>query len=280
MITSLLLPLLLQVGPNPATGEIPGVPEELANRPPRPLAQEPAAQTSPWLEECLGYLDTDPARAHSIAQIRLRETAGTDRVLANHCLGLAATELGRWGEARAAFIAARDGTPAGEASMRARFGAMAGNAALGGGDPGAAVGLFEQARKDAGTAGSTDLEALASLDRARALVDLDRVTEATTDLISARDMRPRDAEIRLLLATLLRRQGEYDPAQSEIEAAATLAPESPAVALEAGVIAVLDGREDAARKSWQSVIELAPGSPEATTAQGYIAQLDEGAAAQ
>ena len=273
-LASILLPLLLQVGPNPSIGAIPEVPDELANRRPRPVNDSDDTLSSPWLAECLEQLDSDPARAHSRAQIRRAQTQGTDRVLANHCLGLAATRLELWGDAQQAFTAARDETPANEISMRARFGAMAGNAALGNGETAAALGLLEQARADAAEAKSQDLLPLIALDRARALVELNRLDEAGAELIGARDDRPNDAEIRLLLATLLRRMGELDAAQTEIEAAATLAPQDAEVALEAGVIAVLGGREDAARQSWQSVIELAPETPVAEIAKGYIAQLE------
>ena len=273
-LASILLPLLLQVGPNPSIGAIPEVPDELANRRPRPVVDSDDTLSSPWLAECLEQLDSDPARAHSRAQIRRAQTQGTDRVLANHCLGLAATRLELWGDAQQAFTAARDETPVNEISMRARFGAMAGNAALGNGETAAALGLLEQARADAAEAKSQDLLPLIALDRARALVELNRLDEAGAELIGARDDRPNDAEIRLLLATLLRRMGELDAAQTEIEAAANLAPLDAEVALEAGVIAVLAGREDAARQSWQSVIELAPETPVAEIAKGYIAQLE------
>ncbi|WFL78521.1 tetratricopeptide repeat protein [Altererythrobacter arenosus] len=273
-LSTLILPLLLQVGPNPSGGAIPDVPDELANRPAREAPAAITANKSPWLIDCLEMLEEDAARAHSQAQIRRTETAGTDRVLANHCLGLAATRLGRWSEAQSAFTAARDETPANEAAMRARFGAMAGNAALGGNDADSALALLAAARVDAVSGNARELLGLIALDRGRALVQLDRMEDATAELIAARDARPDDAEIRLLLATLLRRTGNLGPAQSEIEAAATLAPGMAEVALEAGVIAVLGGREAAARQSWQSAIDLAPGTETAATASSYIGQLD------
>lgn len=275
-LLSLALPLLMQVGPDPSAGAIPGVPDELANRPARSVTPAADIDLSPWLTECLLIIDEDPARAHSRAQIRRTQTSGTDRVLANHCLGLASTRLELWSDAQTAFVAARDETPASEHAMRARFGAMAANAALGGGDAAAAIALLDRAGKDAEASASQELIAFVALDRGRALVALDRLDEAGAQLIAARDARPDDPEIRLLLATLLRRLGELDPAQTEIEAAATLAPTDPAIALEGGVIAILAGREEAARKSWNSVIALAPDSVEAGRARDYLAQLEEG----
>ena len=271
---SLLLTLLLQVGPNPSATDTLGLPDELANRPARETAiEEDAPPVSKWLSECLDQLAEDPARAHTQAQIRRAEVSGADRVIANHCLGLASTELGLWEDARTAFIAARDETPAEELRTRARFAAMAGNAALAGGDAEAALALLEQARTDARGAASGTLEALAALDTARALVALERPHEAILALSSATRLEPNKAEGWLLTATLFRRLGRLDDAQEAIEQAARLAPLEVDIGLEAGVIAVLAGRDDAARQSWESVIAAQPESLAAETARGYLDQL-------
>ena len=271
---SFLLPLLLQVGPNPAATDTLGLPEELANRQPRATSiEEPTNPTSKWLSECLDQLAEDPSRAHTQAQIRRNETSGTDRVIANHCLGLAATELGLWDDARSAFLAARDETPEDESATRARFGTMAGNAALGGGDAEAAVSLLATAQADAREASSATLEALAALDSARALVALERPHEAILALSTATRLEPDMAEGWLLTATLFRRLGRLDDAQEAIEQASRLAPMEAEIGLEAGVIAVLSGRDDAARQSWESVIAIQPDSLAAQTAKTYLAQL-------
>ena len=74
--------MIAQVGPNPATGGMPGIPEELRNRPPRPDNNgndssgrnagfaPPREAASRWLSDCLDQLAQDPARAHTIAQIQ------------------------------------------------------------------------------------------------------------------------------------------------------------------------------------------------------------------
>jgi len=272
-LTSLLLALLLQVGPNPLAGGMQGD-DLVRDRPPRDSAVKGELNaSSAWHASCLDQLAVDPARAHSIAQIRRSETTGVDRVLANHCLGIAASELGLWDDARAAFIAAREETPPDEARTRARFAALAGNAALAGGDAAGALDLLTLAQTDAQAAGAAVLEALAAIDSARALVTLGRGDEALTALEAATTLAPERSEGWLLKATLLRRLDRLDEAQAAIERAALLTPENPEIGLEAGVIAVLSGRDDAARQSWQSVIDLAPQSPFAATAQGYLAQL-------
>ena len=278
---SILLALALQVGPNPLGGAMPND-DLVRDRPPRAEAVQPVEEveaeaplnaTSAWLQGCLSQLEEDPARAHAMAQIRRAETTGTDRVLANHCLGTAASELGLWDDARTAFAAARTETPEAEPRTRARFGALAGNAALAGGDAAGALELLTLAEADARAARASLLEAIAATDRARALVTLGRADDALAALENATTLATDRSEGWLLKATLLRRLERLPEAQTAIERAATLAPSNPAVGLEAGVIAVLGGRDAAARASWQSVVGLAPGTPEAETARSYLAQL-------
>ncbi|MBU7579075.1 MAG: tetratricopeptide repeat protein [Porphyrobacter sp.] len=244
-------------------------------RPNEAEAEAPLNATSAWLAGCLAQLDEDPARAHAMAQIRRSETTGADRVLANHCLGTAASALGLWDDARAAFVAARAETPDDEARLRARFAALAGAAALGAGDAAGAQDLLALAEADARAAKAPLLEAIAATDRARALVALGRAPDALPALENATTLAPARPEGWLLKATLLRRLDRLPEAQSAIETAATLAPADPEIALEAGVIAVLAGRDDAARKSWQSAIDLAPQGPAADTARGYLAQIGQ-----
>lgn len=260
-----------------------GMPNDdlVRDRPPREnltrgevTEQEILDPTSAWLQACLNQLDTDPARAHTMAQLRRSETTGAERVLANHCLGTAASALGLWEDARSAFLAAHDETPGYEPRARARFALLAGNAMLAGGDAAGALAQLTQAEADARTAGSAPLEALAALDRARALVSLGRGEEGLAALDTATTLAPAKAEGWLLKATLLRRLDRLDEAQVAIEAAAKLAPTNPEIGLEAGVIAVLAGRDAAARQSWQSVIALQPESLAAATAKDYLAQLD------
>jgi tetratricopeptide (TPR) repeat protein len=275
LITSTILALALQVGPDPTATDRLGVPDELLNRPERPGQDDglPASPESEWLAQCLAMLPDNAARAHSLAQVKRNESAGAERVLANHCLGLAATQLGLWEDAVAAFSAARDGSPAEDLRLRARFGAMAGNAALAGGDAARATAILSSAREDAVVSASAPLQAIAATDLARALVAQQRPDDALAELETAIALQPEAPEAWLLKATLLRRLDRLDEAQVAIERAGQLAPLDAMVGLEAGVIAVLAGREEAARASWQSVIDLEPSSPAALTAQDYIAQL-------
>ena len=279
LLTPTLLALALQVGPNPHIGNDLGPPDELVNRPernPRANPLEQGIEDNPdtvWLAKCLAFLPDDAARAHSLAQVRRNETSGRQRILANHCLGLAATELGLWGDARTAFAAARDEVPEDEPRTKARFGAMAGNAAVADSDFEGALATLTAAKAHAEAAASAPMQAIVASDMARVLVTLDRPEEALAELELSTQLVPEAPGTWLLKATLLRRLDRLDEAQVAIEKASELAPLSAPIGLEAGVIAVLSGREEAARTSWQSVIDTAPEAPEALTAQDYLAQL-------
>jgi tetratricopeptide (TPR) repeat protein len=274
LISSLLI-VALQVGPNPSANNTLGTPDELLNRPPRP-EQEQSIDRDPdalWLAECLSLLPEQAARAHTLAQVRRNDSSGRQRILANHCLGLAATELALWEDAITAFTAARDETPTEEMRAKARFGAMAGNAALAAQDLERSQTLLKLAKEDAAAAASAPMQAIISSDLARVYVALERQEEALAELEFSTQLVPDEPGTWLLKATLLRRLDRLAEAQAAIEKAGNLAPTSAPIGLEAGVIAVLAGREDAARTSWQSVIDLAPESTEALTAQDYLAQI-------
>jgi tetratricopeptide (TPR) repeat protein len=275
-LLSLLLPIaLLQV--NPANSTPLGAPDELVNRPPRPVDPNDPDQikdpTARWLAGCLRQLESDASRAHTQAQIKRTTALGEERIAANHCLGLAATELGLWTDAETAFTAARDETPGEELRARARFGAMAGNAALAGGNLTGALPLLRAAQVDAEAAASAPLQVIAAIDLARALVALGRGEEALTALDTATTLAPQESDGWLLKATLLRRLDRLGDAQAAIEQAVALSPQDGDIGLEAGVIAILGGREDAARASWQSVVDIQPDSLAAETARGYLAQI-------
>jgi tetratricopeptide (TPR) repeat protein len=191
---------------------------------------------------------------------------------AQACRGMIASRQSDWAAAESAFIAARDAAGT-DRLARTRYGAMAGNAALAGGEPGRALAALAQAQEDAAGLGEDAPLGEIALDKGRALVALKRAYEARIALDEAMAKAPGNSDAWLLSATLYRRVGDLEKAQRHIERAAELNPVDPAVGLEAGVIAMLGGREAAARKSWTSVVAAAPDSPQAITAKGYLAQL-------
>lgn len=273
MILSILLPLIAQVGPSVgvgAGGSLPQAPLEIPRK--KAEAVAPPARLTP-AAQCRKLLADNPAQAVAFAEQRLKDLKGSARAEPGQCLGMALAALGKWEAAQSAFTAAREVTPASEPASRARLGGMAGNAVLALGKPDTALALLDQAHGEALGAGDSRLAAEISIDRARALVALNRDGDAAAALATARANAAENGQGWLLSATLSRRQGKLAEAQQQILVAAQLMPLDPEVGLEAGVIAMLAGREDAARRSWLSVVKAAPGSDAARTAQSYLDQL-------
>ncbi len=279
-------PALAQVGPFPAVGEQPAspLPREDQQREERSRARARADASSSAvavargqapagkLSACLSTIDANADGAQDAARAWLTDAKGAERVDAAQCLGSAQVALAQFDDARGSFIAARDAAAPGDHGSRARLGAMAGNAALAGGDGAGALAALDTARADADKTDKALTGGIA-IDRARALVALNRLDEASAALAEARTLNPSDAEGWLLSATLSRRANRLADAQAQIERAAALAPVDPQVGVEAGVIAMLAGHPEAARKSWRSVVAAAPQSPSADIARGYLAQL-------
>ena len=284
-LSLLATPLAAQVGPftPPGAREASPLPPELRNRKPRVKAPPPApALPAPPVPEraggelraCLDLAASDPAAAEQSARGWLETAQGAARADAGQCLGVALARAQAWDDAAAAFLAARDAVPPDAHARRARLGALAGNAALAGGEGATALAALDPAASEAQAAGDAALGGEIAIDRARALVALARAAEAEAPLAAARAALPGNAQAWLLSATLSRRLGKLAEAQAQIERAAELLPVEPAIGLEAGIIAVLAGRDEAARKSWASVIAAAPESDAAAAARGYLAQLD------
>lgn len=230
------------------------------------------------LRSCLQQAVTDSPTALAAGDRWLAESRGSARSKPLQCLGHVYTVLLRWQAAEDAFVAAVAAAPAGDPARVAKLWAQAGNAALAGGHAERALTHFEAAlaRADATLpAERGEIE----LDRARALVALDRAGEAGEALTAAQRDAPDEPLVWLLSATLSRRQGDLAAAQRQIEVAVGLAPNDPDIGLEAGAIAMLAGRDDAARQSWRSVLLTAPESKAAATAKGYLAQLGASASA-
>ena len=270
-----LLAILLQVGPAPTTSPVSPLPPEMLEqreRSRRDAYVEVGPETS-RLAQCLARTRTDPGGAIEEAEAWLEQASGGERGDAGQCLGVAQTQVGQRADAADTFLAARDATGQDDQRARALRGGLAGGALLAEGDAAGAIALLDQAQADADAAGEASIRGQIAIDRAIALVALDRTGEAASALDTARTAVPDNAQAWLLSATLSRRDGDLATAQTRIERAAMLAPLDPAIGLEAGLIAALSGRDEAARRSWQSVIEAVPGSAEAATAQGYLDQL-------
>ncbi|NVD44583.1 tetratricopeptide repeat protein [Qipengyuania atrilutea] len=278
MILTALVPLLLmQVGPDPTASDLPDLPIDPEGRARSQRAEEAIPQARPAvpprLRECLQSVRADPAAAEREAMSWLGEAGGSDAALAGQCLGMAHYVRGEFAEAQTAFMEARDRVPESDPDMRARLGTLAGNAALVSNDYEGAVAALNAVVEDARTAEDTAAMGQAQIDRARALVALNRSEEAAAALTEAREALPENADAWLFSATLSRRLNRLANAQEQIERAAMLAPRSAAIGLEAGVIAATARRYDDAQRSFESVLLVAPDSSEASRARAYLEQL-------
>ncbi len=279
---ALIVPLLLwQAGPMVSPGAAPAIPQpplrdgrSRPRRVPGPLYLPDPSRLQSCIAATRGNLDAAASRAAAW----LNEARGSAQAEPQLCLGYVQSLGEDWEAAERSFVAGRDIAALSDRGLRGRLGAMAGNAALANGGADRAVVMLDLARADLLAAGETVLAGDLAVDRARALVALNRPGEAAQALAEARGASPANADAWLLSATLSRRQGKLADAQQQIESAAALSPIDPDIGLEAGVIAMLAGHADAARRSWESVIKAGPRSPAADQASAYLAQLGPAAA--
>lgn len=301
--TPLPLDVWHQIGPNPRQYEPSPLPIPRRKRvtevpPPKPGETPQATQTgipaAPFETAprptrytlCLKVGEKDLAAGVAAAHAWLAEAAkavtpDTAHGAAAQCLGQLLLQQGDSTGAEAAFAESAGQVPADKPAAAAALQIMAGNAALAGGRAETALGWYDKALaplpSSAPSADDNAVRGAAQIGRARALVALGRLPEASGALQDAHRLAPNDPEGWLLSATLARRGKDLERAQRDIEVAASLAahgdPLGAPIGLEAGVIAMLSGREDAARKSWQSVLALAPDTAEAATAKGYLDQI-------
>ena len=245
-----------------------------------PIAVSAAAEIPPAvptveddrLRMCVEQAASDPASALAEAGRWVAQSRGSARSKPLQCLGHVHAVLLRWDAAEAAFAEAAAVAAAGDPVRLAAVLGQAGNAALAGNQAERALAHFDAALKQ--PSGGAAARGQLQLDRARALVALDRADAAGAAFTAAQRDAPEEPLVWLLSATFARRSNDLVAAQRLIEVASNLAPGDPDVGLEAGVIAVLGGREAAARQSWQSVRRIAPTSKAAETARAYLDQLD------
>lgn len=231
-----------------------------------------SAQPLPTLNEvqfteCLDLARKDAPSAVTEASLWTQQNGG---YLALACHGFALATDFKFDLAAPILTEAAKGAEEKRDPRASRFWAQAGNAALANDQP--SEGLFALDRALAVANANTE-KAEIEVDRARALVALNRSEEAVTALASARNLGPENGTAWLLSATLARRVNKLPDALTYIQTAAALLPREPAVALEAGNIAIAAGDEAAARKQWEQVIAIAPSSRQANTAQAQLAAL-------
>jgi tetratricopeptide (TPR) repeat protein len=271
---------LMQVGPSPMPMRPSDLPIPRRRNPEQQRqAEREVGMERPDLPEqdrlafCLQKAASDPDAALVEAQTWLGESRDKgQQVRANQCLGMLRSNAGDFAGALEAFAQAVAGVPKEQELAAVPLMAMAGNAALAGGEAEQALAWFDRALAVPGFADNAALGAIQT-DRSRALVALGRMAEAGGALDEAHRLAPEDPEGWLLSATLARRSDDLDRAQRDIEVAAHYGPRDPQIGLEAGVIAVLSGRDEAARKSWESVVAADKDGEAGKTARAYLEQL-------
>lgn len=231
-----------------------------------------AAKPLPTLDEvqfteCLDLARKDAPSAVTEASLWAQQGGG---YLARACQGFAYASDFKFDLAVPMLTEAAKGAEEQKDPRAARFWAQAGNAAIADDKPADALTALDNALLVA--AASTE-KADIEIDRARALVALNRSDEAATALASARQLGPENGTAWLLSATLARRLNRLPDALGFIQTAASVLPRDPAVALEAGNIAIAAGDETAARKQWEQTIAIAPSSRQASSAQAQLAAL-------
>lgn len=233
-----------------------------------------AAQPLPTLNElqfteCLDLARKDAASAITDASLWAQQGGG---YLARACQGFALASDFKFDLAIPLLTEGAKGAEERKDPRAARFWAQAGNAAIADDKPADALMALDRALiVAAANTEKADIE----VDRARALVALDRSDDAMTALASARQLGPENGTAWLLSATLARRLSKLPDALTYIQTAAALLPRDPSVALEAGNIAIAAGDEAAARKQWEQTIAIAPTSRQAISAQTQLAALSE-----
>lgn len=227
------------------------------------------AGTQQEFERCMDAALDDPEAGVKHAEAWRLASGG---YLARQCLGFAYAQQERWSPALVAFEQAADEADIAGDPASAQLWAQAGNAALAGGNAAKALNLFDAALARGLTDGFEKGEVY--LDRARAHVALNQLSEARPDIDKALDQVPKDPLAWLLSATLARRMDNLSLAQAHIARAVALAKDDAPVALEEGNIAMLSGAEDVSRLAWERAVRLAPNGPAGKAAAESLKQLE------
>ena len=280
MIPTLLALAALQTSPMPdlippdprrsPTPEQQAAPTPTPAPTPVPAAPEMPPEVAARYQTCTGLIRSNPERAIEMASAWRVEGGGG---YARQCLGLAYVALERWEPAATTYEqAARDAESAND-PRRADFWVQAGNAWLAGGEPTRAVLAFDAALAPPNLTDA--LRGEVHLDRARAMVALDNLPTARTDIDRALQLVASDPFAWYLSAALARRQQDLARAQTDIQRALGLAPDSPDITLLAGTIAGQLGNMEQAEQLYRRVAEGAPNTEAGRAAQASLATLRE-----
>lgn len=217
-------------------------------------------------ERCLSMLNADPTGAHAFADA-WRATGGGDG--AEHCLALAAIQLGEPGDGAEQLDTLANHSGASAAARASVYG-QAGQAWLMAGDPSRALGSTTLALSLA----PDDVDLL--IDRSIAAATLERYDDAVEDLSRALEFDPRRADALVFRAAAQRQLGHLEQAQDDVDRAVSLDPDNPDTLLERGILRQRRGDRSGARKDWERAAALSPDTATGDLAQQNLALLDAG----
>lgn len=236
---------------------------------PAPIKEpEPTQSPAEIYEHCVDLATGDPPRGEQFAE-QWRVASGN--VLARQCLGMAYANQARWVPAASQFESAANLAETAHDTRAARYWAQAGNAWLAAGQALPARAALDAALA-AGTLAGLDLGE-AQFDRARALVALNELEAARTDMDEALRYAEKDPLVWLASAALARRMGALPRARHDVAQAFDRAADDPAVYLEIGNIAATAGDAAGAQSAWNDAVRLAPSSAAAAQARAALLQF-------
>lgn len=259
------LALLLALGGGAAWWLLPATqPAEPLPLPPEPVRLADGED----YERCLLALRTDPLGALGFAEA-WEATGGGEG--AQHCAALAILGNGEPDKA-AERLETLARTSRGSAPARAAVFAQAVQAWLMADQPTRAFGAATMAL----TLTPSDVDLL--IDRAVALGNLSRYSEAIEDLNRALALEPDRADAWVFRAASWRHLEQVDQAERDVSRALEVDNGNAEALLERGIIRQLKGDAVGARQDWQRAIELAPDSATADLAQQNLALSEAGPA--
>jgi tetratricopeptide (TPR) repeat protein len=220
---------------------------------------------------CLKLAAEYPQRA--IAYANNWRIDGGGGSAARHCLALAQYHNHDISTALATFEAAATESERAGDGLAVQLWRQAADAATLSDRPEPAVRYLARAIDLASVTGPAKLVPGLRVERAEALVALDRAAEARAELDRALAADPDVEDGWLLSATLSRRMGDLSRAEAAILEAAKRAPDSAAVQYEAGTIAAAGGKTELARTAWTAAAAAEPESIPGKAAAKALAAL-------
>lgn len=187
---------------------------------------------------------------------------------AQHCVGVALIELGRFEQAAIQLEKAVGRLNADQTMLAAELLAQAAQAWI-------QAEQLTAALQDLNTALSFVPNHVDLLtDRALLYGQMQDFAKAIADLSAALKLAPKQSDLLVFRASAYRQSQQMKAAEADLEAALAADSKNPAAYLERGLLFAAGGNLAAARQDWLKVLELAPATPLADAAQHRLEASD------